>query len=376
MPRITSAISALVRLRVLLVPMRTFIEITCVPLFCILANVLSVSAWPKVTLIRCASGTSAHTSSYTSKANCRVTSCAVPIGNSILQEIRSESPRGKNSVLMPGASSSTVTTNMMAKAEITIALRPVAQWMTCPYPLDIQLIKRFTGPNTALYTRPCFSLGLSQREQSMGTRVRAAVVDTIIMMLTIHPSCLNIIPAMPLIIVSGRNTHSMVRVDAITEIPTSDVPCTAASLGRSPLARWVDTFSSTTIASSTTMPMAMAKADIEMIFSVLPVANRYTSEARSAIGMDSTMINVDLIFPRNRNTTSITTRKVMMMVSRRVLMVLIISVDPSTRMLTSISAGSVGSILASCFLMPLITLTVLAPDCFWIMILAERSPSV
>ena len=58
----------------------------------------------------------------------------------------------------------------------------------------------------------------------------------------------------------------------MTEMPTSPVPCTAASLGFSPRAMCVDMFSNTTMASSTTMPMAMASADIEMMFSVLPVA--------------------------------------------------------------------------------------------------------
>ena len=181
---------------------------------------------------------------------------------------------------------------------------------------------------------------------------------------------------MPLIIVSGRNTQSMVSVDAMTEMPTSDVPCTAASLGRSPRARCVETFSSTTMASSTTMPMAMARADIDMMFSVLPLAKRYTSDASSAMGMDSTMMKVDLKLPRKRNTTSITTMNVMMMVSRRVRMVLMISVEPSTRMETFTSVGSVGSILASCFFTPLMTFTVLAPACFWMMIRAERMPSV
>ena len=116
--------------------------------------------------------------------------------------------------------------------------------------------------------------GLSHLEQSIGTKVSAAVVDTIIMMLTIHPSWLNMIPAIPWTIVRGRNTQSIVRVEAMTEIPTSEVPCTAASIGFSPFWMWVVTFSSTTMASSTTMPIAIARADIDMIFSVLPVAKR------------------------------------------------------------------------------------------------------
>ena len=66
----------------------------------------------------------------------------------------------------------------------------------------------------------------------------------------------------------------MVRVEATTEIPTSEVACTAASFGFSPFSMWDVTFSSTTMASSTTIPMAMESADIDMMFKVLPVANR------------------------------------------------------------------------------------------------------
>ena len=82
------------------------------------------------------------------------------------------------------------------------------------------------------------------------------------------------IPAIPLIIVKGMNTQSIVRVEAITEIPTSAVPWTAASLGFSPLSRWVVTFSRTTMASSTTIPIAIERADMEMMLRVFPVAKR------------------------------------------------------------------------------------------------------
>ena len=117
---------------------------------------------------------------------------------------------------------------------------------------------------------PAFSI----LEQSIGTRVRAAVVEMIMMIDTIQPSCLNMIPAIPETMVRGRKTQSIVRVEAMTEIPTSEVAWTAASLGFSPLSKWVEIFSNTTIASSTTIPMAIDRADIEMIFNVFPVANR------------------------------------------------------------------------------------------------------
>ena len=80
--------------------------------------------------------------------------------------------------------------------------------------------------------------------------------------------------------------------------------------------------------------------------------------------MESTMMKVEVQLPRKRNTTSITTRKVMIMVSTRVLMVLMISVELSLMMLISISEGRVFSMFFSYFFTSLMTFTVLAPDCF------------
>ncbi len=46
----------------------------------------------------------------------------------------------------------------------------------------------------------------------------------------------------------------------------------AASFGFEPRSMWVVMFSSTTMASSTTMPMAIESDESEMMFSVEPVA--------------------------------------------------------------------------------------------------------
>ena len=90
----------------------------------------------------------------------------------------------------------------------------------------------------------------------------------------IQPNCLNITPDIPLTIVSGKNTAIMVSVEAITEIATSFVPCTAACFGSEPRSIWVVTFSSTTIASSTTIPMAIERDESEIILIVFPVTAR------------------------------------------------------------------------------------------------------
>ena len=92
--------------------------------------------------------------------------------------------------------------------------------------------------------------------------------------------------------------------------------------------------------------------------------------------MESTMMKVALQRPRNTNTTSMTTRKVIRMVSFRVLMVLMMLSEESTMVVISMSEGRFFFISTSCFLMFLMTLTVLAPDCFWMTIWAERTPLV
>ena len=211
----------------------------------------------------------------------------------------------------------------------------------------------------AMYSLLVVGLLSISRAHSMGTRVRAAVVETIMMMDTIQPSWRNMMPAMPEIMVRGRNTHSMVSVEAMTEIPTSAVPCTAASLGFSPRSRCEVTFSSTTIASSTTMPMAMDRALMDMILSVLPVANKYSNEASRAIGILSTTISVPFRRPRKRNTTSITTRKVMRMVLLREAMVLRMLSELSTTVVILMSDGRLRCSEASVDLTFRITSTVL-----------------
>ena len=108
----------------------------------------------------------------------------------------------------------------------------------------------------------------------MGVSASAQMSDSTIMMVTIQPNCLNSTPVIPLTSVSGKNTAISVNVDAITDRATSLVPWTAACMGAEPRSMWVVTFSSTTMASSTTIPMAIDKAESDTMLSVLPVAYR------------------------------------------------------------------------------------------------------
>ena len=130
------------------------------------------------------------------------------------------------------------------------------------------------GAKKRVSTLPRLTPLRSSCEESMGVRLSAAAVETIITMLMLQPSWRNITPASPGVIVSGRKTASIVSVEAMTEIPTSFVPWMAACLGALPRSMCVVTFSSTTIASSTTIPMAMESEEREMTLSELPETSR------------------------------------------------------------------------------------------------------
>ena len=98
------------------------------------------------------------------------------------------------------------------------------------------------------------------------------MVDTVSVIVTIQPIELNNTPAIPCTIVNGRNTAMVVKVPPITEIPTSLVAKIAACFGIAPRSICEVIFSNTTIALSTTIPMAIESDDIVMIFKVSPVA--------------------------------------------------------------------------------------------------------
>lgn len=115
-------------------------------------------------------------------------------------------------------------------------------------------------------------------QTELGVSDNAATVDTNMMAHIIQPNCLKSTPDIPLTIVNGKNTAIMVSVEAITEIATSFVPCTAACFGSEPRSICVVTFSSTTIASSTTIPMAIDRDESEIILIVFPVIARYMKE--------------------------------------------------------------------------------------------------
>ena len=88
-------------------------------------------------------------------------------------------------------------------------------------------------------------------------------------------------PMVPPTMVRGRNAKQVVATATATGSMTSFEPSIAASIRDLPISRWRWTFSITTIASSTMMPVAMSRPKVEMtlivmsVLSIRKVASRY-----------------------------------------------------------------------------------------------------
>ncbi len=269
-----------------------------------------------------------HSSTRRDVASCD-TSTRVPIGISKDTPRRASSDVGKNS-------DPTCLTSISEPTNIpTHIITVTILWETTScnnfaYPLSKESRARCIGVYKVLYIRPCFTFRRKSNEQSIGVSESAHTVEIIIIMVTIHPSCWNSTPVIPVTSVSGKNTAISVSVDAITDTATSFVPCIAACFGSLPRSICVVTFSSTTIASSTTIPIDMDSAERETIFRVLPVIARYMNDAMSEIGIVIATIMVARHLPRNTNTTMTTNRRAYSIVSTRDAIVLRILSEVST----------------------------------------------
>ncbi len=86
-----------------------------------------------------------------------------------------------------------------------------------------------------------------------------------------NASCPKMIPAIPLTKSSGAKTATVVKVDAVTALATSDAPATEAFLESAPSSTCLTTFSRTTMALSTTIPAAMTRLISDMTLIVYPI---------------------------------------------------------------------------------------------------------
>ena len=117
-------------------------------------------------------------------------------------------------------------------------------------------------------------LGLCRNslEHIMGVSVSATKPDTTTAPASARANSTNSRPVRPGVNASGAYTATSVSVIVITAKPISRAPRIAAEKGSSPSSMWRKMFSSITIASSTTRPIASTRASSVRVLMVKPAS--------------------------------------------------------------------------------------------------------
>ena len=120
---------------------------------------------------------------------------------------------------------------------------------------------------------------------------------------------------MPVMKADGTNTAVSTSAIAISAAPTSSMLRIAASRGARPAAMLRSTFSTTTIASSTTMPIARTRPNSDRLFSVNPNIDMKKKVPISDTGIATSGMIAARQVCRNRMMTSTTSATASSMVS-------------------------------------------------------------
>src|SRR5215469_14458168 len=140
----------------------------------------------------------------------------------------------------------------------------------------------------------------------MGVTVTETIMEMAMAAERITANSRNRRPTTPLIIKIGIHTAISEMLIDNTVKPVSAAPLSAACIGFMPLSRWRVMFSSTTIASSTTNPVAMVSANRERLSRVYPIRYITTNVATIETGTATLGINVDQPLRRKMKTTKTT----------------------------------------------------------------------
>src|SRR5579864_9066170 len=140
----------------------------------------------------------------------------------------------------------------------------------------------------------------------MGVAVREITMDRAMATKRITANSRNRRPTTPLIIRMGMKTEMSETLIDNTVKPISSAPLRAACIGFMPFSRWRVMFSITTIASSTTNPVAMVSAISERLSSVYPIRYIAPNVAMMETGTETLGMNVDQPLRRKTNTTRMT----------------------------------------------------------------------
>ena len=136
--------------------------------------------------------------------------------------------------------------------------------------------------------------------------VSATKPETMTAPASVSANSTNSRPVRPGVKASGANTAASVNVIATTAKPTSWAPLSAAFSGASPSSMWRKMFSSTTMESSTTRPMASTSDSSVSVLMVKPAAAMIENTPIRLTGMvTSGMIEARRV-RRKKKTTSAT----------------------------------------------------------------------
>src|ERR1017187_2989455 len=140
----------------------------------------------------------------------------------------------------------------------------------------------------------------------MGVVVREMTMDTTMAVASVMANSRNSLPTMPLMRRMGMNTAINDMLMEKTVNPISLEPWKAAFKGGMPASRWREIFSITTMASSTTNPVAIVNAISERLSMLYPKRYITAKVPISAAGMATLGINVTRALRRKIKTTAMT----------------------------------------------------------------------
>ena len=141
------------------------------------------------------------------------------------------------------------------------------------------------------------------RYASTGTIVSATSSEASSAIVTVMANGRKSCPAMPETKAMGRNTATVVRVEAVIAPATWRTEATTLSGVSSPDPRRRLMFSITTIESSTTRPIAIVSAPRVRMLSVFPLHHSPTSVISRESGIDTAAIRVERHEPRKARMT-------------------------------------------------------------------------
>ena len=169
-----------------------------------------------------------------------------------------------------------------------------------------------------------FFVGRNSRALSAGLNVRELKPLKRVAVAMVSANCLYSSPEIPPIMVVGMNTAIITSTTPTMGPLISSIAFSVASRGGSPSSSMMRVaFSTTTIASSTTMAMASIIPNSVRVFMVNPNSSITANVPMSDTGMVRQGMRVALQFCKNRKMTRITSMVVSMMVKRTSLMELL-----------------------------------------------------